>query len=109
MREFSYHFSSSLTYLLRRVRLHLRLRERLRGPLAGRLRLLGRLGLGLLLLQALTVHGDAAVAVELLALGRRRLVGRSGAVVGRLLVLLAAVPPVRMKQPAEMEMETASD
>lgn len=47
----------------------------------------------LLVVQALAVHRDAAVAVQLLPLWGRRLVHR--AVVGSLLVLLAAVPPAQ--------------
>lgn len=52
-----------------------------------------RLSLSLLLLQTLAVHRNAAVAVQLLALGGRRLVLVGRAVVGSLLVLLTAVPP----------------
>lgn len=54
-------------------------------------------GLGLLLLlflQTLGVHGDPTVAVQLLSLRRHHLVVCSRAVVRRLLVLFAAVPPV---------------
>lgn len=51
------------------------------------------LSLSLLLLQTLTVHGDAAVAVQLLPLGRGRLVLVGRAVVCPLFVLLTAVPP----------------
>lgn len=60
------------------------------------------LGLGLLvlllLLEALGVHGDAAVAVQLLSLRRHHLVVCSRAVVGGLLVLFATVPPVVYQQ-----------
>lgn len=55
-------------------------------------------GLGLLLLllllQALGVHRDPTVAVQLLSLWRHHLVVCSRAVASRLLVLFAAVPPV---------------
>lgn len=51
----------------------------------------GRLRVGLLVVQALAVHRDAAVAVEFFSLGRGCLVHRPA--VGSLLVLLAAVPP----------------
>lgn len=58
------------------------------------------LGLGLLvlLLQALGVHGDAAVAVQLLSLRRHHLVVCSRAVVGGLLVLFATIPPVEYRR-----------
>lgn len=49
------------------------------------------LRVGLLVMQALAVHRDAAVAVQLFSLGWGCLVHRSA--VGSLLVLLAAVPP----------------
>lgn len=51
----------------------------------------GSLRVGLLVMQALTVHRDAAVAVQLFSLWWGCLVHRSA--VGSLLVLLAAVPP----------------
>lgn len=47
--------------------------------------------MGLLVVQALAVHRDATVAVELFSLRWGRLVHRSA--VGSLFVLLAAVPP----------------
>lgn len=51
----------------------------------------GRLRVRLLVVQALAVHRDATVTVELFSLRRRRLV--RGPAVGSLLVLFAAVPP----------------
>lgn len=51
----------------------------------------------LLLLQALGVHRDPTVAVQLLSLRRHHLVVCSRAVVSRLLVLFAAVPPVEIR------------
>ena len=48
--------------------------------------------MGLLVMQALAVHRDATVAVQLFSLGWGCLVHRSA--VGSLLVLLAAVPPL---------------
>lgn len=59
------------------------------------------LGLGLLvllLLEALGVHGDAAVAVQLLSLRRHHLVVCSRAVVSGLLVLFATIPPVEYQR-----------
>lgn len=50
-----------------------------------------------LFLQALGVHRDAAVAVQLLSLRRHHLVVGRRAAVSRLLVLLAAVPPVEYR------------
>lgn len=51
----------------------------------------GRLRVGLLVVQALAVHRNATITVELLSLWRGRLVGRP--TVCPLLVLLTAVPP----------------
>ena len=105
VKHVSHQSDCSLTYLLGRVSLHLRLGLQQCGALPWCLRLrldlclLGRLRLRCLLLKALAVHGDAAIAVQLLAFRRRRLVGRGGSVVGRLLVLLAAVPPARSGSP----------
>lgn len=53
------------------------------------------LSLCLLLLQTLAVHRNAAVTVQLLSFRRRRLVLVGRAVVGPLLVLLAAIPSER--------------
>lgn len=51
----------------------------------------GRLSVGLLVMQALAVHRDATVTVELFPLGRGRLVHRPA--VGSLFVFFTAVPP----------------
>lgn len=51
----------------------------------------GRLSVGLLVMQALAVHRDATVTVELFPLGRGRLVRRPA--VGSLFVFFTAVPP----------------
>lgn len=52
--------------------------------------------MGLLVMQALAVHRDATVAVQLLSLRWGRLVHRPA--VDSLFILLAAVPPVAQGQ-----------